>query len=231
MSPGDVRNIRRKWFNYAVRRFDLCKLDDVADWCSQRRGSVERIQAHLVQARRDLEYSVLRGEFGPPDRPAIFFIPLVPPVDRIGRYPLRLRGGQILSLTDCDGSYVPCLWAPRVLCARWLESREIRLPTWAAGEKSSPRIAADKTIQPTGEVARKRGGGQRAKYDWAKVTEVILCYLQENGVPAPGDGGQAHLERLAASTFHSDYCPSESSIRPKVSDIIKGYRESLQGGQ
>jgi hypothetical protein len=74
---------------------------------------------------------------------------------------------------------------------------------------------------------RRRGGGRRPKYNWPHVSVKLILRLQEDGVPAEGDGGQAELERYAAGLFPPDDCPAPSAIREWVSAIIEEYRREL----
>jgi|ERR1035441_8910311 hypothetical protein len=48
------------------------------------------------QAYRDLEQSVLKGEFGPIEKPAVAYLPEIPHGDHRGRFPLRLAAGQLI---------------------------------------------------------------------------------------------------------------------------------------
>ncbi len=83
---------------------------------------------------------------------------------------------------------------------------------------------------PDDWAAPKRGGGRRTKYDWPPVLAKLQEWLVDNGAPMDGDGNQAELERFAASLFHPDDCPSESSIRPKVREAIENFRSRLNTG-
>jgi hypothetical protein len=88
----------------------------------------------------------------------------------------------------------------------------------AESSQASPELAASPP---------RRGGGRRAKYDWARVSIKLILRLQEDGVPAEGDGGQAELERYVASLFSPDDCPAPSVIREWVHAIIEAYRREL----
>jgi hypothetical protein len=87
-------------------------------------------------------------------------------------------------------------------------------------------VSKEASPEPTPDPPR-RGGGRRAKYDWPRVTLKLLLKLQDDGAPKEGDGGQAELERFAASLFPSDNCPSASVIREWVSGVIEAFRRDL----
>jgi hypothetical protein len=123
-----IRVRRAYWFARVVRRLDLVSFADLADWCARKPGSVHRDEALREQTYRDLEHSVGQGEFGPPDKPFVAFLPKTPDGEHVGRFPLRLTAGQIFDLGSA-----PHLWAPRSACVRWLSSRQISLPPWLIG--------------------------------------------------------------------------------------------------
>jgi hypothetical protein len=116
---------RRARFPQIVERLDLIPFDEIADWCARKPGSVERHEELRNQAYRDLKQSILRGEFGPVQKPTIAYLPRIPLADYPGRLTLRLTGGQLLALGDLA---VTDLWAPRRLCIRWLTEHQIPLP-------------------------------------------------------------------------------------------------------
>jgi hypothetical protein len=103
---------------------------------------------------------------------------------------------------------------------------------WQARKRSAEAHAArassssEASLEPKPE-SRRRGGGRPPKYDWARVSVKLILMLQEIGVPAEGDGGQAELEGYVASLFPPDDCPTTSVIREWVSALIKAYRHEL----
>jgi hypothetical protein len=118
---------RRARFPQIVEWLDLIPFDEIADWCARKPGSVERHEELRNQAYRDLKQSILRGEFGPVQKPTIAYLPRIPLADYPGRLTLRLTGGQLLVLGDLA---VTDLWAPRRLCIRWLTEHQIPVPPW-----------------------------------------------------------------------------------------------------
>ncbi len=84
-------------------------------------------------------------------------------------------------------------------------------------------------LRVAGEGAPRRGGGRHPKYNWPPALEKLRERLLDDGAPAPGDGGQADLERFVASMFPPDACPAESVIRSKVGKEINDFRRELKG--
>jgi hypothetical protein len=80
-------------------------------------------------------------------------------------------------------------------------------------QKASPRM--------------KRGRGRIAKYNWQPIITGLGATLHANGIPSPGDGGQARLEESVRNQFPPDQCPSESQIRSVVSKVMKAHLDSL----
>jgi hypothetical protein len=92
-----------------------------------------------------------------------------------------------------------------------------------AGAQREP----SRPIEPK-PLHRKRGGGPREQYDWARVEGQLQKRLEEDGFLADGDGNQAGLERFVLSLFPSDAAPAESLIRKHVKKTIEAYRASLE---
>ena len=106
--------------------------------------------------------------------------------------------------------------------------RELHPKPLATGDETMQAIGADsEPAQPPPKSGIKRHRGARPKYDWEAVIARLRAKLKEDGCPAPGDGGQAHLERWVCDQFHPDFCPGETMIRVRVSQEIKTFRESL----
>jgi superfamily I DNA/RNA helicase len=81
-------------FSRIVERLDLISFADIADWCARRAGGVERDEALRMQAYRDLEQSVLKGEFGPANKPIVAFLPRTLPMATllaVSRYGLQRK--------------------------------------------------------------------------------------------------------------------------------------------
>jgi hypothetical protein len=90
-------------------------------------GGFSRDENRRAAAYRDLERAVLDGEFGPPRKPCVAYLPN-PPTGYRGHLTLRLTGDQLVILRDYNQCPVEYLWAPRDLCARWFASRRIEPP-------------------------------------------------------------------------------------------------------
>jgi hypothetical protein len=58
-----------------------------------------------------------------------------------------------------------------------------------------------------------------------------MDWLEQNGFPEPGDGGQANLERCVADVLAArGYYPAESTIRRHVRRWIDEYRGRVNKG-
>src|SRR3954454_14053428 len=90
-----LRTRRAVCFTRVVARFDLMSFSDIADGLAREPGRLERNEKRRELALADLREAALRGEFGPPDKPAIVCLPENVPSDRRGRLPLRMTAGQI----------------------------------------------------------------------------------------------------------------------------------------
>jgi hypothetical protein len=123
----------RAWrFERIVKRFDLISFAALADWLAREPGHIERDEARRMQALVDLRDSIGLGEFGRPDKPCVAYLPDIIPADRRGRFPLRLTVGQIEMMRAWNADLGADLWAPRTLCARWLQARALAPPPWLA---------------------------------------------------------------------------------------------------
>ena len=66
---------------------------------------------------------------------------------------------------------------------------------------------------------------------WAIGRKSAIEWLEENGFPEPGDGGQAALERYVADVLAArGYHPAESTIRGYVRRWIDEYRGRVNKG-
>jgi hypothetical protein len=113
-------------FERLIRRWKLIPFSDIAGWCARRPTSVERDPQLRAQAYRDLEQSVLDGEFGSPLKPCLAYLP-AHPTGPPGRRTLRLTAGQLQRLQIGGGHPIEDIWAPIELCKRWLRRRQIDL--------------------------------------------------------------------------------------------------------
>ncbi len=118
------------WFSRAIQRLDLVSLAEVADWYARSPGSLDRDEARRAQAHVELEYGIAHGEFGPAVKPLVAYLPRPVPLDRRGRFPLRLTKEQIAYMRQVGLPVIADLFAPRPLAVRWCVSREIPIPPW-----------------------------------------------------------------------------------------------------
>jgi hypothetical protein len=72
---------------------------------------------------------------------------------------------------------------------------------------------------------------RKGRHDWGPASQKISAHIYANGLPEPGDGGQARLEKLAMSMFPLGKCPSESAIRARVVKAIELARAALNEGR
>jgi hypothetical protein len=77
---------------------------------------------------------------------------------------------------------------------------------------------------------KKRPIRREAPY-WAIGRKPAMDWLEQNGFPEPGDGGQADLERYVADVLAArGYHPAESTIRGYVRKWIDEYRGRVNNG-
>jgi hypothetical protein len=63
---------------------------------------------------------------------------------------------------------------------------------------------------------------------WDDARQIALTWLDDNGFPQPGDGGQAKLERhITDWLFNRGHNPAESTIRKYVSRWIQEHKKGL----
>jgi hypothetical protein len=68
----------------------------------------------------------------------------------------------------------------------------------------------------------------RLKPFWQEAQRVAEAWLEENGYPAPGDGGQAKLEKHVADWLDQrGHVAAESTIRGYVGRWIREFRDHL----
>jgi hypothetical protein len=95
--------------------------------------------------------------------------------------------------------------------------------------------AADRDGVPVAPVQtkpqRKKRPIQREAPYWAIGRKPAMEWLEENGFPEPGDGGQAALERNVADVLAAGgHYPAESTIRRYVRRWIDEYRGRVNKG-
>jgi hypothetical protein len=138
-----LRRIAR--FARLVERCSLVSFCAIADWYAHKPGSLERDETRRAQAYLELERAVLNGEFGPPGKPRVAYLPRFPTAE-LGRLTLRLTAGQLVALREWGTNFVADLWAPRDLCAQWFAARQM-IPL--------PRLAAAADVQFASASANK----------------------------------------------------------------------------
>jgi hypothetical protein len=129
---------RARRFGRLAKRFDLVSFSAVADWLARTPGALMPDETRREQAYQDLRRSVLLGEFGPPEKPSIAYLPERPGGPPPGKYPLRLTAGQLGYMKAMGADLICDLWAPRPLVAQWFAARQIAAPPWDAAEPQAP---------------------------------------------------------------------------------------------
>jgi hypothetical protein len=91
----------------------------------------------------------MRGEFGPPERQTLFYLPAHLPTYE--PFWVLRTGMQVAGMRAHNHDETPDLWAPRSLCAKWLAARQLPLPPWLAeqanGATPHPPTAAVRTTR------------------------------------------------------------------------------------
>jgi hypothetical protein len=101
-------------------------------------------------------------------------------------------------------------------------NRSRRLPNLA-----KPQIVTAVHTKPQ----RKRRPIRRKAPYWAIGRKPAMDWLEQNGFPEPGDGGQAKLERYVADVLGAwGHHPAESTIRAYVRKWIDEYRARVKNG-
>lgn len=208
-----LRARRATRFGRIVKRLDLVAFAALADWLARIPSNVERNERRRAQALDDLRDAVLRGEFGPPAKPEVAYLPDIVPVDRLGRFPLRPRNGQVGEMRFWGSDMTPELWAPRKLCLRWLRKHELKPPPWL---ERAPAPTAQQRGRPAAPI-------------WVDGEKFIDDWLDENGSPRPGDGEQAKIEAAVREWFVSrtEDPPATSTIRAHVTKGMREHRKKL----
>jgi hypothetical protein len=136
---------RGQLFQHVIRRRDLVSFESLADWYARENADRRK------WAFKDLGNAARRGEFGPPGRPSVFYLPVAdPPTYR--PFWIRRTGSQIAYMRASNHDETPHLWAPYGLCVDWLNARQIHLPPWLSARQSIARPPVDPDVvevQPT----------------------------------------------------------------------------------
>ena len=149
-----VQKRRIARFPTLVKRWDLFPFRKIADWCARKDGSVERVEANRARTYLDLEQSILDGEFGPPEKPFVVYLPRLPYAP-VGQFPLRFHASHIVRLEGYG--FTADLWARREDVERWLAVRQIPAPPIMIYSTASEKAAHPKDqlkSAPDAEVRR-----------------------------------------------------------------------------
>jgi hypothetical protein len=187
-----MRLRRARWFAYVSRRFDMESFAALADWCAREPGSVDRNEGRRIQALRDLQEGVVLGEFGPPQKPSVAYLPHIVPTDRIGRFPLRLTAFQIGYFRDYGHDLAGDLWAPREVCMNWLSARQIAPPLWLT---RPPTASAPRSTTATPQPAQTRKSSASMVQDF--VAKFVNTEERQGRQPT-----QVKLQRAWIDTGH-----------------------------
>ena len=76
--------------------------------------------------------------------------------------------------------------------------------------RSAGSSPAGSSAKPSRSINKTKGkaAGRKATYQWGPIMDELRMMLMDDGVPEPGDGGQAKLESFVKSRFSADYLPS-----------------------
>jgi hypothetical protein len=119
----------------------------------------------------------------------------------------------------------------------WLQNAIRRNPRSAGPDlrlrqiREVPRsVLRDGVPVQTKPQRKKRPIRREAPY-WAIGRKPAMDWLEQNGFPEPGDGGQADLEHYVADVLAARrYYPAESTIRGYVRRWIDEYRDRVNKG-
>jgi hypothetical protein len=121
-----------RWKLRQAHTQDWVCLADIAYWCAQSPGDLDRDHRGLMLAYLELQQSIARGEFSKGGRLKVLYLEPQPPSLR-DPVRLRLNPEWIRGHDDrvLDHVLEHC-WAPRELCVRWLLARRFDVPPWLA---------------------------------------------------------------------------------------------------
>jgi hypothetical protein len=200
-------------------------LMDLADWCacSTTTAGVDQQKDARELAYKLLAESMLSGEFEQ-GRPHVRFLHPEMSRWRLNREAIRIalrpydagRDG-LVRLAAAEDQFWRFCWLPSELARKWLESRGYRWAPHFDASKEKPAL-------PRGAYRK----GRTPQPVWKAVRAEAMKWLEQNGYPESGDGGQADLERRIADLLaQRDYRPAESTIRSHVAKWIDEFRAKL----
>ena len=216
---------------------------DAGAWATQPPTHAEIVarqrDLHLARAALRAERAIsaartaLRRAFADEALTAFWFLPTgeavpVPPAAWRGTVLLGVWEGEPLAWQPMDRS-VPKFWGEVMVreadLARWLRERVA-----VAGAGTPPASGAHRRKVSPVVATKPRRGGSAPSAAVQKVKVELGAKLAAEGLPEPGDGGQAILERWFAD--HLDKAGSslsESRIRKHVRDTITAHRTAVSG--
>lgn len=176
-----IQRRRARWFEYVRRRFDMVSLSMVADWCAREPGGVVRNEGRREQAYRDLYQSILEGEFGSGEWPAVAHMPT--PVPTYSPFCLRRSLFQIQRFMREGYNPLVDLWAPRTAVVEWFTRRGIGLPPALRLDVRSPSPA------PPGAAVGEAAATAPSKYSDAALGAWFMFRVRtwQDGVPFPSE--------------------------------------------
>jgi hypothetical protein len=106
---------------------------------------------------------------------------------------------------------------------------ELYSPVLATNPSPPSLDASEPATIPNARVGRPVARRpSRQKPFWSDARKIALEWLDENGYPQPGDGGQAKLESSIAEWLSvRGHRAAESTIREHVSAWIEEYKATL----
>jgi hypothetical protein len=200
-----AQNTRREWINFG----------DIADWVSRESGCIEPDGEKRRSALLQLRSALFAGEFDANGISQVLFLSFRTRLTRLsGREWARMPESVELD------HMLPCCWLQTDVAQAWFKRLRIEWPSvWQKG-MNAPGSTDSQRI--------KRRGGRPQAYNWAPALARVDAYLDDNGIPKAGDGGQSALEKLVADHFsHLDKPPAESTIRDHVQRRITAKKREL----
>ncbi len=203
-----IQRRRARWFEYVRRRFDMVALSMVADWCAREPGGVVRNEGAREQAYQDLYQSILEGEFGPGEWPAVAHMPTPVPTYS----PFYLRRGLFHIQSFWREGYNPLvdLWAPRPAVVEWFTRRGIGLPP-------ALRLAAPIPPPATPAAAVTRPPADPLPPFNAYAAKALLVGMKA-GKQYPHRPTESKVNEIILSNFSTT---SRDGVREIIKDVWK----------
>jgi len=141
--------------------------------------------------------------------------------------------GEGYKLSNAFKPVPPNLWRDGTIIFPWRSQLAIAHVNYIVGGSTFTRFALhdievrflrtdiQREFRPTSKPSR-------AKPFWPEARKVALAWLEENGYPEPGDGGQAQLEDEIKKFLESkQWSAAESTVREHVRVWIKEFKGRL----